>query len=462
MRLKTYRASTMADALSQVKKDLGKDAVILHTRAYKHGAIFGFGGKPTVEITASIDVNTPPRASSQVSTPPARAAPPAPPGSSLGGGSRLQPSLIGRAYGVGPSSPPTAAASPQEASRTPVQVYAGPKLPGPESALAPPGALTNASGGRDSGAGEVASAELRAELAAIKRMVGQVLQSSPGAGATGLAAPPMPQALVSHYMMLIQADVAREIADSISAAVRDELTPQELADAGVVRQAMIRHIEALLPETDAPLPARTGGAGDDGRPLTIALIGPTGVGKTTTVAKLAAAYKLRHGKKVGLITADTYRIAAVEQLRTYANIIGLPLKVVMTPAEMTAACQELSDMDVVLIDTAGRSPSDSPRLAELAEFLAAARPHQRHMVLSSVLGDAAMARAVERFRTLHPDHLIFTKLDEAASYGVLLNIAGRLEARLSYVTTGQEVPDDIEPTRTDRLARLILDGAVRP
>lgn len=285
-------------------------------------------------------------------------------------------------------------------------------------------------------------------------MVGQVLQSAPGVAT--LAAPPMPQALVSHYMMLIEADVSREIADDITAQVRDELTPQELADPGIVRQAMIRHIEALLPDTDTPLPARP----IDGRPLTIALIGPTGVGKTTTVAKLAAAYKLRHGKKVGLITADTYRIAAVEQLRTYANIIGLTLKVVMTPAEMTAAVEELSDMDAILIDTAGRSPSDSARLAELGDFLKAARPHQTHMVLSSVLGDAAMLRAVERYGPLKPDHLIFTKLDEAASYGVLLNTAKRLDTRLSYITTGQEVPDDIEPTRTDRLARLILDGAL--
>lgn len=444
MRLKTFRAPTMADALSQVKKDLGKDAVILHTRSYKHGAIFGFGGKPTVEITASVDVNTPPR--------------PAP------AGSRITQSALGKAYGIAaPSSLPLPAGvgggGPTEALRgrggASVMAMEPVAASTPDAPASPaPPLPSRPSSSPSFSSSSSADPELRAELAAIKRMVGQVLQSAPGVAT--LAAPPMPQALVAHYMMLIEADVAREIADDVTAQVRDELTAQELADPAIVRQAMIRHIEALLPETDTPLPVRPA----DGRPLTIALIGPTGVGKTTTVAKLAAAYKLRHGKKVGLITADTYRIAAVEQLRTYANIIGLTLKVVMTPAEMTAAVEELSDMDAILIDTAGRSPSDSARLSELGDFLKAARPHQTHMVLSSVLGDAAMVRAVDRYQSLKPDHLIFTKLDEAASYGVMLNIAKRLDTRLSYITTGQEVPDDIEPTRTDRLARLILDGAM--
>lgn len=448
MRLKTFRASTMADALSQVKKDLGKDAVILHTRSYKAGSIFGFGGKPTVEITASIEVNTAPRPTR--SRAPSSTAQPDPVVTTAGGGgSRLNQTALSKAYGIAAPVVPTAGSQPRAAAGLAEMVSAfAPSFPASPPA-APAAQL----------AGSSPDPELRAELAAIKRMVGQVLQSAPGVAT--MAAPPMPQALVEHYMKLIEADVSREIADDITAAVRGELTSQELADAGIVRQAVLRHIEAMLPDVNTPLPTRPVEMGGGvGRPLTIALIGPTGVGKTTTVAKLAAAYKLRHGKKVGLITADTYRIAAVEQLRTYANIIGVPLKVVMTPQEMSAACEEFADMDAVLIDTAGRSPSDSPRLAELGEFLRAARPHQTHMVLSSVLGDAAMLRAVERYQSLKPDHLIFTKLDEAASYGVLLNVAKRLDSRLSYITTGQEVPDDIEPGRTDRLARLILEGAM--
>ncbi|MCW5766963.1 MAG: hypothetical protein KIT68_13420, partial [Phycisphaeraceae bacterium] len=296
---------------------------------------------------------------------------------------------------------------------------------------------------------------LRTELAAIKRMVGQVLQSR--TGATTVPAPAMPDALLKHYLAMIEHEVARELADEITAAIRDELTPAELSDDQIVRQAVLRRLESMIPVAhEITRPAKPA----DGRPLTIALIGPTGVGKTTTIAKLAATFRLRHGRKVALITSDTYRIAAVDQLRTYANIIGIPLSVVLTPAEMSAALQEHADADVILIDTAGRSPSDERRLAELRAFLHAASPHQTHLVLSSVASEAALLRTAERFSPLAPGMVIFTKLDEATNFGVLVNVARRTQARLSFITTGQEVPDDIEPSRPDRLARLVLDGAL--
>ena len=191
----------------------------------------------------------------------------------------------------------------------------------------------------------------------------------------------------------------------------------------------------------------------------ICLIGPTGVGKTTTIAKLAAAFKLRQKQKVGLITIDTYRIAAVDQLRTYANIIGVPLKVVLTPTELVAAMKEMGDCDTVLIDTAGRSHTDQLKLNELTQFIAAGKPSEVHLVLSSTTTQEAIEAAVERFSAVRVDpapQIIFTKLDEAVSFGVLLNVA-RIAARsLSYLTTGQDVPDNIEVGQPRRLARLIL------
>ncbi len=200
------------------------------------------------------------------------------------------------------------------------------------------------------------------------------------------------------------------------------------------------------------------GPGDGGRPLTIALVGPTGVGKTTTIAKLAAAYKLRQGKKVGLITSDTYRIAAVDQLRTYANIIGLPLKVALTPREMAGACGSLADCDVILVDTAGRSQHDKGRLEELAAFIDAATPDETHLVLSATVAEPVLAKAAERFAVLQPTRVIFSKLDEAVHFGVIVNTCRKVGMRVSYVTTGQEVPDEIELAQADRLARLVLDG----
>jgi flagellar biosynthesis protein FlhF len=463
----------MADALVLVKKDLGKDAVILHTRVFKVGAIFGFGGKQQVEVTASVGVNAPARGSS-ASVPSA---------SNAANGQAVAParSAVARAYGaasapVAPSGS-TATARPAASIVEPkrANVPAAPIVPEAvrevaQIAVAAAAPMATAIAAPPRPSVSTISDDMQAELAAIKRMVGQVLQGTtasrgisvrddretPTALVGGL---PMPPALLDHYVRLIEAEVSREVADDLIGSLRDELTPTELKDGQAVRVALLRKLESFFPTSGAPMPTPR-----SGRACTIALIGPTGVGKTTTVAKLAAAHKLRHGRKVGLITCDTYRIAAVEQLRTYANIIGVPLKVVLTPGELREACAELNSCDVILIDTAGRSPGDGARLDELRAFLHAAEPDQTHLVLSSTAGASSLHRAAEKFAALKPDHLLLTKLDEAVNFGLVVDITRRvsreLDVRLSYVTTGQEVPDDIEPARADRMARLVLEGAL--
>jgi flagellar biosynthesis protein FlhF len=197
------------------------------------------------------------------------------------------------------------------------------------------------------------------------------------------------------------------------------------------------------------------GPSADGRPRTIALVGPTGVGKTTTIAKLAATFKLKQKKRVTLFTQDTYRIAAVDQLQTYANILGVPLHVATTVDDLVEGLRSCTSCDAILIDTAGRSQRDDPRLEQLESFLQAAKPHEVHLVLSSTCTESVLMDTVERFSRVKPDRVIFTKLDEAVSFGVLLNVASKLEAKVSYVTTGQEVPHDIEPGRAQRLAALM-------
>ena len=160
--------------------------------------------------------------------------------------------------------------------------------------------------------------------------------------------------------------MSAEIADCLIGEVRDDLDAAELADHAVVRQSVLNRLAALAPcANDAPKDA-----GRPGSPFVMALVGPTGVGKTTTIAKLAATYKMRYGKRVGLITTDTYRIGAVDQLRTYANIVGIPLHVAMSVEDVESAMAAMSDREVILIDTAGRSPRDTDRIDELARFLA--------------------------------------------------------------------------------------------
>jgi flagellar biosynthesis protein FlhF len=480
MELKTFRASTMAACLAEVKNALGKDAVILHTRTHKVGGVMGLGGRQIVEITASPppsgdrvaarrpvagtavrDEFVPTDFSSRVSAaePPAVAvrptasAPVTPrprrehaPASSPPVSEPLSAPSRGT-EATERASPPRAVEPPTAASRA-----AG------VAALASPAALAPVS--------EQARSALQEELASIKVLLGQVLQVSrvatlhaqrAGAGvpAAVLAMGGIPRPLMDLYTRLLEQDVDGSIADELIAHVRDELTADELSDESVVRQTLLRHMAAMTPAVEKVTPASRQ---PDGRPLTLALVGPTGVGKTTTLAKLAAAYKLRQGRRVGLITADTYRIAAVDQLRTYAEIIGLPLKVVLTPAEILAACQSLADCDAILIDSAGRSQHDATRLDELRRFVDAVAPHETHLVLSATASGSVLTRIAERFAPLAPSRVIFTKLDEAVTLGPLLGVARRIGLKLSYFTTGQEVPDHIELAHPDRLARAILSG----
>jgi len=443
MELKTFRASTMALCLAEVKSNLGKDAVILHTRTHKVGGVMGLGTRQVVEITAG---------------PPAPPGPRAAPARRLVNGTPVRDEFVPTEFVQRPAPAETpAGVGPRPA------LAAAPAAPEPVAAPRPPRLATTASLAPTS---DAARSTLHDELASIKVLLGQVLQVSrvatlhaqrAGAGvpAAVVALGGLPRPLMDLYSRLLEQDVDGAMADELIAAVRDDLTSDELADEGTVRQALLRHMSAFVPAVDRVTPA---GRQPDGRPLTIALVGPTGVGKTTTLAKLAAAYKLRQGKKVGLITSDTYRIAAVDQLRTYAGIIGLPLKVVLTPGEIVAACQSLADCDAILIDSAGRSQHDAGRLDELRKFVEAVAPHETHLVLSATASGPVMARTAERFAALAPTRVIFTKLDEAVSLGPLLGVTRRVGLKLSYFTTGQEVPDHIELAHSDRLARAILAG----
>lgn len=261
--------------------------------------------------------------------------------------------------------------------------------------------------------------------------------------------PDLPSELIPTYAELIEAEVPEVLARRLLRHAVDRLEPADFGRPLVIRAALAEAVEGCI-QIAPPI------AAVPGTRRVVALVGPTGVGKTTTVAKLAANFKLSLGYRAGLVTVDTYRIAAVEQLRTYAEIINLPLVVANTPDEMRGAIEELGDVEIVLIDTAGRSPRDEVKIRELADFLTQARPDEIHLVLSAVAGEKSLRAAVDRFAAVRADRLIFTKLDEAESLGGVLAILGQADRPVSYITTGQAVPDDIEPADRGRLARLIL------
>ena len=193
--------------------------------------------------------------------------------------------------------------------------------------------------------------------------------------------------------------------------------------------------------------------------LALAVVGPTGVGKTTTIAKLAAVYKLQRGKDVALITTDTYRIAAVEQLQRYAEILHLPLEVVYTATDLQVAWDRHQKAEMVLIDTAGRSPQQELYLAELKTLLAPIPDIQTVLVVSATTKAEDLDLIFDRFQIFAPDELILTKVDETRSAGTLLNLVDRMKVPVTFVCNGQNVPDDLMVANPQLLADLVLGGA---
>ncbi len=198
----------------------------------------------------------------------------------------------------------------------------------------------------------------------------------------------------------------------------------------------------------------------DNKAKLVFFIGPTGVGKTTTIAKIASGLKLNRKAKVAMLTSDTYRIAAVEQLRIYANILGVPMKVIYTEDEINEAREEFKDHDVILVDTAGRSHKNRGQRDDIEKLIHSVNEEDRevYLVLSATTKYKDLIRITESYSEITNYRLIFTKLDETISVGNIFNIKMLTNADLSYTTYGQNVPDDISKIDTQETAKKLLGG----
>lgn len=193
------------------------------------------------------------------------------------------------------------------------------------------------------------------------------------------------------------------------------------------------------------------------RPAIVALVGPTGVGKTTTVAKIASDAILRKKLRVGLINVDSYRVGAADQLATYAKILNAPFRSVTTTDDLATAVQDFKSFDLILLDTTGRSQKDHESLQEMHEFLSGIDGLRVQLVLAATTRDAEMAEMGRRFQIFKPEALILSKLDEALTHGPVFNISQKLKLPFLYFTTGQRVPEDIEEATCERVASLVMD-----
>ena len=325
----------MADCLTQVKTSMGVEAIILHTRTYQTKQWLGCGGREVVEITAGkgMKVGQRPR-----------------PGQQAGGrGDGAPPSASDRDHARAAGPIPGTYGRPGAARRPGDE--SPPARPEPRSLLETP-AATNA-----------VMLNLTNEVTTLKKMMGDLLTAT-----RHKQAPQVPEELFGLFELLKQNRVDEELAGDIVKALQRQVRAEHYTNAAYMRDRLLEQIERMIPVGGAITRTKKTG------PHVVALIGPTGVGKTTTIAKLAANLKLREKQRVGLITLDTYRIAAVDQLRRYAEIIGAPLKVVSSAQELQAALKSMADLEYVLIDTAGRSPNDKLKLNELKTLMDSAHP----------------------------------------------------------------------------------------
>lgn len=414
MQVKIFEASDMNSGLKMVKEALGPDALILSTRTLRSGKL-GMLSKPILEITAAIDSSWPEKSSNPVPAKPKKF--------NFPDQQKTEDALTYQNLWAQ-----------QQSGWFPEPV----NIDQPGSSHPPE--LSH----------EIN--ELKDIIDGLSRRIGSLDTASmskpyiepeyDGVNADNQPAP-VTQFLLSRGLNHQVAGLVTRFTNS-SNDLRKNQTNEALPD------ILIEAIAKLF-TISHPLDIRLT------RQKRISLIGPTGVGKTTTVAKLAAGYLNRFAGKVALITIDTYRIAAVEQLKVYGDIMNLPVEVVIKPQDMEKALNKHNDCELILIDTAGRSPGNTMELQEMTTFLRPEYEVENHLLLSATNREHELKTIINRFSCLPITNFIFSKVDECSLLGVLLNIHYSQDTPISYLTNGQRVPEDIIAPTPRTLAELIMN-----
>jgi flagellar biosynthesis protein FlhF len=416
MLVKVFESHEMSSALKMVKETLGPDALILSTRTIRKGGL-GVFGKPILEVTAAVES---PALASELPTPPV-------------------PQRTALEF------PPVEDAEEEITYR---DLWKKRKVVDPleEEVREIKMRLAN----------ENFSA-LKEELEELKGLVRQANLREREIPAARPATPVATPRAAMEGTDPLEAALARggmdpDAAGTIGRFAAGRWPQDQVLQPGGMKELLDDAIGELVPVTGSLFPA-------EGEQKRIALVGPTGVGKTTTIAKLAADYVLNGFGKVALITIDTYRIAAVEQIKVYAEIMNLPVEVVLSPDQLQAAFEKHEDKDLILIDTAGRNPRDEVRLEELALFFGPDCGVSTHLVLAAPTRERELQETVRRFGRLNPESLVFTKLDECENCGALLNIPVHSDFPISYLTNGQRVPEDLLVADRGIVAGYVMGGS---
>ena len=501
MQIKSFKAPTLKEAMANVKSELGVDAVILHTNKIKKGGILGFHAKEIVEVIAAIEDE--PVVKEQKSVMDTGAASEA----------VLQAAAAARASrnsAPEPQPQPTGNFTPRNmvsqyqtagtieaishamAQNTPsptfgevlasvnkAQEQAGQPVVNEQAASVAPAVDMNPGVEQPVVKEEpvepvivaeekLINTESDVEQLTIEKEVETASEDAPDLDVKEQEILDLQNQLEEMKSMLVEMsrnkDEAGGIpnlqrameAQGISQHVLEDMISKLNGTEILAPQNSIKALKALEKYVRKAIRIANGITLYSDKPKIVALIGPTGVGKTTTLAKIAAKFVLEEGAKVALITADTYRISAVEQLKTYSDILGLPLEIVYNPQALQEAIEKHRDKQLILLDTAGRSQYNAYQMKELSELLNIDADIEKHLVMSATTKTSDGLELLDNFSLCKPDRVIFTKVDETKTHGIILNILHRRKAALSYLTNGQSVPDDIEPASIEKLADLLL------
>jgi flagellar biosynthesis protein FlhF len=403
MKIKKFVAPTLKEATEKMKRELGENAILLNTRTVPVGGVFNIKGKTQYEITGAVDDEF-----KQAPTPQRKHPVPEP---------------------SAPAEESPLAALQQLSERF-----------GQERAVARDQRLAAA-------AVEKASIPdaWQTEMDELKRSFRDLREEI--AGAKG-------QSLPASYKKVFSSLVSQEISEKVAMSIiQPMMNASQGFSAAQIYDRSVKSLADLIPVAGESKPLRR-------RPKIIAFVGPTGVGKTTTIAKLSAIFSLVKKLKVALISADTFRIAAIDQLQTFATIASIDMDVAYKPKDMPVLLKKFAHKDIIFIDTAGRNQRNPKEIAQLEKILKAANPDEVHMVLSSTASLRTMRDVMKRFSSLTPNRIIFSKLDEASAFGNIVNLVVDHPIPISYLTMGQQVPDDIQAADNAAIAQMIFNGAL--
>ncbi|MFJ7368394.1 flagellar biosynthesis protein FlhF [Lysinibacillus sp. NPDC098008] len=388
MKMKKYYASSIPEAMKQVRAELGEDAVILNSKVIITKKFFGMIKKKSFEVVAGVDT--------------------------------IEPTL------VAPAPPATKDNARLQELTNAIQAKIHQDQPQPDAV------------NEDTGISE----ELRKEIADLKSLMQSMHKKTTQAQ--------YPDELLPFIEYLRQQELSEELITTIG----DELF-MYFKEASEINFSQCKLItKNLLRKKLEGLPM--GGLSYERKYINV--LGPTGVGKTTTIAKMAARAVLEKKKKIGFITTDTYRIAAIEQLKTYAGLLQAPVEIAYNATDFEQAIQKLSHLDLVFIDTAGRNYKEVKYVDDLQRLIKFDDQAESYLVLAMTTKEKDMVNIVDQFKQLPIEKFIFTKIDETNSIGTMVNLMIKYNKGLAYYTNGQEVPEDIEEADLEAVLNLFFQG----